>query len=197
MKFINTASLTLVLVLSGCATTDHMYNADGQCMTCFNNPFTGEALNHDGNNNKHMEVAKQPLPKNTQPEIKEPTSTSLSYDMKQVTFNSGVNVDVAFIALKEEFQFRSAEEVKKEMGSFAEYKLRSSDYEWKVMPSVSYTMASEREILGSHMNLLVTVNKRTDTSSIVIAKYWPRNKSVDEKAVGNHILSRIQKALSN
>jgi hypothetical protein len=196
MKLINTASLALILALSGCATTDHIYNAEGQCLTCFNNPFTGEAMNHDGSNNKHMEVAK-PLSEDIPPRTEEPTSTSHPYDMKQVTFNSGVNVDVAFIALKEEFQFRSAEEVKKEMGSFADYKLRSSDYEWKVLPSVSYTMGSERKILGSHMNVLVTVNKRTDTSSIVIAKYWPRNKSDDEKAVGNHILSRIQKALSN
>jgi hypothetical protein len=196
MKLKNAASLALVVALSGCATTDHIYNAEGQCLTCFNNPLTGEPMNHDGSNNKHMEVAKE-QPAAQRVESEAPAQASQSYNMHEVRFNSGINVDVAFIALKEEFQFRSAEEVKKEMGTFADFKLRSSDYEWKIIPQVSYVMGSEREILGSNMNLLVTVNKRTDSSSVVIAQYWPRDKSINTETVGGHLLARIQKALAN
>ena len=196
MTILRAITIAFIAALTGCAATDHIYNAQGQCLTCFNNPFTGEAINHDGNNNKHLEIANDSSVEK-QPGVETQTQNTQSFDMHQVTFNSGVNVDVAFIALKEEFQFRSAEEVKKEMGTFAEYKLRSSDYEWKVLPQVSYTMGSEREIMGSTMNIVVTVNKRTDSSSVVIAKYWPRDKSINAQKIGNHLLSRIQKTLSN
>lgn len=51
--------------------------------------------------------------------------------------------------------------------------------------------------MGSHMNLLVKVNKRTDSSSAVIAQYWPRDKSINADDIGKHLLGRIQRTLSN
>ena len=189
-------SLTLLIALSGCAATDHIYNSEGQCLTCFNNPLTGEALNHDGTNNTHMNVDREQSDSDSQ-EPQTSTQPVQSYTMHEVKYNAGINVDVAFIALKDEFEFRSAEEVKKEMGSFAEFKLRAADYEWKVIPQVSYVMGSAKKVMGSFMNLLVTVNKRTDTSSTIIVQYWPRDKSLNSEAVGKHLLERVEHALAN
>lgn len=178
---------------------DHVYNADGGCLTCFNNPLTGEPLNHDGQSNEisGKSEAVAPTQETQQTSTTSKTQKAESYVMHEVKYNTDTNVDVAFIILKDEFQFRSAEEVKKEMGSYADFKLRSSDYEWKVMPGVSYTMGSAREIKGSRMNLIVTINKRTDSTSLVIAKFWPRDKNLDANIIGEHLVARIEKALGN
>lgn len=44
-----------ILALSGCAVNgEHLYADDGTCLSCWNNPITGEAINHDINNEQDI-----------------------------------------------------------------------------------------------------------------------------------------------
>jgi hypothetical protein len=188
-------ALVVALAASGCATNDHIYNADGACLTCFNNPFTGEAINHDGTNNKHMEVAKSP---STQKETQTQTNASnpQSFERHIVKLHPDTNVDVVFIALKEEFKFASPEEVRREMGSYADFKLKSVDYQWEMVPHVTYTMGSAREVMGESAAIKLKMDKRTDTSSTVTISYSLPSSSNKVDAIGAHLLKRVKSALA-
>lgn len=193
MNILKTSLLALTILLNGCATTDHIYDSKGGCLTCFNNPFTGEAVNHD-NSTKNAEIADVVDVKETE---NKQTNESVSYSMHQVKVISSKNVDVAFIKIKNDFQFQSEAEVRKEMGSYAEFKLRSLDYKWSALPSVFYKMGSARDVIGSRMNIEVVINKVTDSSSEIIAKFWPRDDSVNTNEVGKYLSARINNALNN
>ena len=53
-------------ILAGCANTEHLYSNDGQCITCFNNPFTNEPINHDNRNVGEVSKTDTTVSKQTQ-----------------------------------------------------------------------------------------------------------------------------------
>src|SRR5690554_3151758 len=53
-KFLALVGACLVVTLAGCTTTDHVYS-QGRCLTCINNPITGEPVNYDPDENPVIE----------------------------------------------------------------------------------------------------------------------------------------------
>ena len=182
--------ISFTLLASGCtSSTGHMYSADGTCLTCWNNPLTGEAVNHDGggksansgSTNKQKNEKKYRMPGKYQPYT--------------LNLTSPVSVDIAFLKIKREFEFQTAEEIHHEWGDMAEVKLGSSGFAFDSMPSIYYHMSAPRSVGGQRMNIEFLIEKRTETSSAMKVTYWPRSKSLSPEKIEQAIRNRISKAL--
>lgn len=195
MKRISLLSIILFATLaSGCA-GKHVYNSEGGCITCFNNPISGEPINHDGAANVHRaEKAAQ---------AEQSTSTKNSKNKPQfhkefkVSFSVPVNVDVAFIKIKRDFNFYSDQEIKQEWGNLAETKFKSKDYKWEAIPGVYYRARSLREHESDQMVIDITVEKNAADKSVVSITYWPRDPNlVNQKDLNKSLERRIKKTMS-
>jgi len=167
----------LALVVTGCTTPSQMYSADGKCITCFYNPITKKPIN---NNVPHPEKQK---PSFTDAQ-EEGEARAPAHKKRQLKFNVPVNVDVAFLNIKREFEFLSESEVRKEWGSHAELKISADEYQWYAVPSVTYKMGSARKIHGKTMNLVTIVDKISDQESRVTVNYWPQQSYADSLLSG-------------
>jgi len=181
--------MTSAAIITGCSSTNHMYNADEKCITCWNNPLTGNPINHDGSSNQDAGNGHS-ASDNSQ------TVKSVSFDKHETMFSVSKNVDVAFLKIKKEFGFMSEEEVKQEMGSMAGMKLQAEDYRWYAVPHVTYSMGSARTIDGHRMNIVIDVEKETDSKSKITVSYWPRDKKLNSETLGNTLVARINSALN-
>lgn len=88
----------MTLAMAGCSTSEHIY-VEGRCITCVNNPVTGEPINHD--------PAEQ--------EIRQGVSQGGSTETVAVNDGAGdfiieskVDVDTAYARIRSAFSFRSS-----------------------------------------------------------------------------------------
>lgn len=187
-KYFLIVAITSAAMITGCSSTNHMYNADGKCLTCWNNPLTGKPINHDGSSNQQANSD----PATATAEARQP----ITFEKHSTQFSVSKDVDVAFLKIKKEFGFRSEEEVRQEMGSMAGMKLQAEDYRWYAVPHVTYSMGSARTVDGHRMNVVIDVEKQTDNQSMITVSYWPRDQKLSPKKLGNTLVARINKALN-
>jgi hypothetical protein len=186
-KYSLTLIIAIIFTITGCATQDHKYSADGGCLTCFNNPFTGEPINHDGAASNGENPSTEKVAQ---------TQTNAIYKKHQMKLDVPVNVDVAFIKVKREFNFNSVEEVRKKWGRHAEYRLQSEQYKWYALPSVKYSMGSDTKIDSHDIDILIDIDKKTDQSSEITINYWLSDASSNAKKIENTLKNRVIKALN-
>ncbi|WP_417329741.1 hypothetical protein [Halomonas cupida] len=87
-----------LLALTGCAAQDHYYS-QGVCVTCINNPLTGEPVNYDPNETP------QRVATNAQGETVD--VSNLGSQRGSVDIDSPVDVDTAYARIKSSMGFRS------------------------------------------------------------------------------------------
>ncbi|MCG8611859.1 MAG: hypothetical protein MI864_15130 [Pseudomonadales bacterium] len=97
-------SLVLVTFVSGCASNQHVYSSDGKCLSCWNNPITGKPINHDGKANKEQPPQETQVTESTATQTTVVSSTNKPTEHK-IAFTVPVNVDVAFLKIKKEFNY--------------------------------------------------------------------------------------------
>lgn len=93
-SFFLLAIVVAALAIAGCTMHDHVYT-QGRCLTCINNPVTGEPVNYD--------------PEDEQPMPSEHASKAASAPVVPTTFvlNVPIDVDTAYAGLRSAFGFRS------------------------------------------------------------------------------------------
>ena len=182
MKLIALILTIMLVMLSGCATNKHLYTSDGECITCWNNPITGEPVNHDG-------------------KIKATTqSASIRVeDLKsgegRLKFNRSITMDWALVVLKKEFNFYS----KNEIDDLNKSSLNKKTYE----PSehVADELGNNR-LLGERthkdhvLKLDIVLEKTTDSNSIITVTYSPdtipgRNESMLRNSLEIRFISAL------
>ncbi|MCS2611059.1 hypothetical protein [Halomonas dongshanensis] len=109
-----------VVVLAGCAAQDHYYS-NGVCVTCFDNPVTGEPLNYD--------PSETPQQVATNAEGQTVDAKSLGNQSGSVAIDSYVDVDTAYARIKSAMGFRSANDFESPESITA--KMQMGDVAWK------------------------------------------------------------------
>lgn len=119
-------SLALVLIVSGCASNQHVYSSDGKCLTCWNNPITGKPINHDGKANQEQTAQESQVTQTTTTETTVVNTTTAKPTEHKIAFTVPVNVDVAFLKIKKEFNYYTEQEIRQEWGAWPKPKCRLS-----------------------------------------------------------------------
>lgn len=182
----------LLLTLSGCGgTLDHIKTTDGKCLTCWNNPITGEPINHDGTSNTDQK------PKGTSDDSTSSQVKRVQYTERKMEFSVPVNVDLAFVKVKKEFEYQTEQEIRQEWGSLASTKLQTNSFAYDAVPSAYYHMKARRQHDNQHLNIDSVIEKETESTSKLIVTYWLKNPvRIDAKAFERSLKKRYLKALN-
>lgn len=189
-------SLALVLIVSGCASNQHVYSSDGKCLTCWNNPITGKPINHDGNANQEQTAQESQVTQTTTTETTVVNTTTAKPTEHKIAFTVPVNVDVAFLKIKKEFNYYTEQEIRQEWGSMAEAKMQTFAYAYDATPSVYYHMRADRNHDGIQAIIDSQIEKQSDKESKITITYWLRDKSVNASQFGESLKLRTRKALN-
>ena len=107
-----------------------------------------------------------------------------------------VNVDVAFLKIKKEFNYYTEQEIRQEWGSMAEAKMQTFAYAYDATPSVYYHMRADRNHDGIQAIIDSQIEKQSDKESKITITYWLRDKSVNASQFGESLKNRTRKALN-
>ena len=187
------AAVLSILVISGCATTEHIYSANGQCLTCWNNPITGKPINHNDDLSSEQKLQATQVTSVNSTENGTTPETPVEYE---IAFTVPVNVDIAFLKIKNEFNYFSEQEIRQEWGSLAESKMQTFAYAYDATPSVYYHMRADRNHDGIQAIIDSQIEKQSDKESKITITYWLRDKSVNASQFGESLKNRTRKALN-
>ena len=183
-------SLALGITVTGCATNQHIYSGNGKCLTCWNNPITGEPINHEGqaNQQKHAKQHQASEPGNKQ--------TANKTTEHKVSFTVPVNVDIAFLKIKREFNYFTEQEIRQEWGSMANAKMQTFAYAYDATPSVYYHMRADRNHDGIQAVIDSQIEKKSEKESKITVTYWLSDKSVNVIQFSESLKKRTRSALN-
>jgi len=190
-------TLLLSVGATSCATNEHTY-ANGDCVTCWNNPFTGEPINHNGDSDlKKAEPETLGNQTSTTEEKYKKRKSDDSPKKYVVSFSAPVDVDVAYIKIKREFNYYSEQEIKQEWGSMAGAKMQTWAYSYSATPSVYYHMRADRKHRGIYVVIDSQIEKQSSNRSKITITYWIKKNSVNPTPYGESLLKRAKHALNS
>ena len=134
------AVLLMLSLLGGCETSGHLYSDKYGCLTCINDPITGEPMNHEG------EEAVTISTRSTSPTWSDTYTTVDTVDW---------DVDVLFARFNRLWDFQSTEDLRKARGeSRADLAMRDKSYAWETLPGVTYTVGQSVEETAQDVRLV-------------------------------------------
>lgn len=195
MKTMSLLIACTCLFLGACATKNHIYSADGKCISCWNNPITGKPINHDGKQDKSK-------PKEAKDDKKQQTANTSTKKKKgkkkyTQTFTVPVNVDIAFIKIKKEFDYQTEQEIRQEWGSLASMKLQTFAFAYDATPGVYYHMRAARDHKPYRVIIDSQIEKINAEKSKITQSYWIQTPNADPNVVMESIKARTLNALNN
>ncbi|QEA38622.1 hypothetical protein FGL86_05700 [Pistricoccus aurantiacus] len=180
--------LTMAL-LAGCAAQDHYYT-DGVCVTCINNPITGEPLNYD------PDETPQQVATNAQGETVD--TKSLGSQSGSIDIDSPVDVDTAYARIKPAMGFRSPDDFEKG-NTMSKWKMGDSAWKHQVTPGAYYNLGDygSQVVGGTRHSILQRVQIQKDGAGSRIHYSWaPAGPVVyDGGAMEAAIKQRLEAAL--
>ena len=200
----------LLIALTGCA-GNHLMTSDGECLTCFNNPLTGEGVNHEGSyepkekNNANTQTSTLESGKKcVRTEYDSPFHCDPRIKMKrthgQFEMEVPVDVDLAYARIKRQFKYKTKDEVKTESGMAYEYILKTKSYKYAAAPGSYYTMKRDFADYKYNGELLFTVievyiERLTDKTSVLSYQYTYADQSLPKSSYEKELKTKINKAL--
>jgi hypothetical protein len=185
----------LVLALVSLAGCGHV-EVGGECVTCINNPVTGEALNYDPakygkNKNTNQVAGSNDVTKTVKADTKMETGT--------IVLSSPVDVDTAFAAIKPEFGFQSPNELKNQYGDkSAEWLQMDAAYGYDVNPGAFYRMrrsVSHTSNGALYTDVVIECYIQKEGRGAKITMTWWRQGVLNGKAFTDSLLKRVEGVL--
>ena len=181
----------LMLALTGCGSIDHIRTTDGKCLTCWNNPVTGEPINHDGSPSPQKKAGSVATTEDSKPHK--------GYSMVEHSFvlKAPLNVDIAYLRIKNEFNYYTEQMVRQEYGSMAETKLAMSNFTYDAHPNLYYRLKSTIKHKKDSFVAETYIEKATNESATIKVTYWVRSElSIDGPNYKQSLVDRYKKTLS-
>ena len=191
----------LGLTVGGCTVgkDGHTY-VDGNCVTCLNNPLTGQAMNYEktspdyvAGKNYAAEQRRIRLAQAGQDVATVPVHESI------ITFSVKKPVDIAYLRVKKEFGFYTLEERAKITpgpgGDSKKWLAWNKGFQYDALPGVSYHL---REYInhshnGVRSKVIDAVLETNGAGTNIAFTYWvPKGQSA---AFGNSLKQRALRAL--
>lgn len=177
--------------LAGCAAQDHYYS-NGACVTCFNNPFTGEPLNYD------PKQTPQQVASNAQGEAVD--VQKLGAQTGSVDIDSRVDVDTAYARIRSAMYFRSPSDF--DSPDSLSSKMQMGDAAWKHdrTPGAYYDLGDygRQSIGNTQYSILQRVQiEKNGTGSRIHYSWAPAGSQIhyDGKAMESALTKRLKSAL--
>lgn len=167
--FSRAAALAFLCLLSACGGTHMTYQ--GTCLTCFDNPGTGKAMNYDPAHASNKPAAHY-------------GDTSLT---------SPLDVDTAAMRIKRAFGFESAAEAQARLGSrTSRWLTQGQDFAWSAAPGSLYTM--KRTVEAGALTAIVS---KQGAGALVTFRFAAdrRHFGTDAKAYMASVKARAERVL--
>ncbi|MAM55836.1 MAG: hypothetical protein CMN25_00670 [Salinicola sp.] len=157
-------AVVIGLALSGCAAKDHYYS-NGVCVTCINNPITGEPLNYDPNETP------QQVATNAQGESVD--VNALGPQRGSVDVESSLDVDTAYARIKPAFGFR-AEGDFEQGNTMSKWQMGDAAWRHTVTPGSFYDLGDygTQTLGGTQYSILQRVQIQKNGSGSRIHYSW-------------------------
>lgn len=178
----------VLMGLAGCG-TNHLEYA-GKCLTCINDPITGEPVNYDPEKIGQRQTTSNDVSKTVKSDSKLETGT--------IVLSSPVDVDSAFAAIKPEFGFQSPSEIERQYGTTAEMILRSGEYGYDANPGAFYKLrrtVSHTSNGYTFKDTVIECNIQKEGTGSKITMSWWRAGVINGKAFTDSLLQRVEKVL--
>lgn len=150
--------------LAGCAGQDHYYS-NGVCVTCFNNPVTGEPINYDPNETP------QKVAVSAQSETV--GARSLGSQSGSVDIETSVDVDTAYARIKPAMGFRSPDDFEKG-NTMSDWQMGDSAWKHQATPGAYYDLGDygRQTIGGTQYHIVQRVQIQKNGAGTRIHYSW-------------------------
>lgn len=207
MAFKTGLALLLTVLITACAADgNHRYSSNGVCLTCWNNPLTGEPINHDGTHtgyeNRPAKLEGQAMTAvdaegNTEQLTRNKASINEDVGKRQFQIIANLDVDVAYLRLKKAFNYYTDQEIRQEWGKMADAKMQTFAYAYSATPSVYYHMRAHREHASNMAIIDSEIEKLSANQCKVTVTYWPTDSRTYTTGFGESLKKRVQQVLAN
>ncbi|SEN50690.1 hypothetical protein [Halomonas caseinilytica] len=181
--------LVAMALMAGCAGQGHQY-AQGVCITCVNNPLTGEPLNYDPDETP-MQVAQNAEGETVGVQELGPQTGSIQIE-------SQVDVDTAYARIKPAFDFKSPADFNQGYKSDQSYMMDDA-WQHDATPGAYYNLSDygEQVVGGVEYDIVQKVQIQKNGSGSRIKYTWfPSDKRpYDGNAMKAAIKQRLNDAL--
>ncbi|MGJ7462163.1 hypothetical protein ACR80S_13765 [Halomonas sp. MA07-2] len=178
-----------VTLAAGCSTQDHLYS-QGRCLTCINNPVTGEPINYD--------PEQQPAIKAGAVVASQDQRASTGHRYGRFGINSPLDVDTAYARVRSEFGFRSEADFNPNSNS-DQWAMMDSAWHFDATPGAFYQMSdyARQTVNGAEHSLVLKAQIQRDGSgSHINVEYLPTTSAgYDGDAMGEALEERFRMAL--
>ena len=182
--------LFVTAMMAGCAITKgkdgHTY-VDGNCITCINNPITGEGINYSEKTPDYQQAVEVRRIRNGHLTKKELDNTP--YLEGSTSFSKSIDIDTAYTLIKREFNFITQYEWENT------YLYQDEGFVYEALPGVSYHMRSSvphrfKGVQRDHY-IEAILNKNGRNTDITF-KFWVK---VSRGSMGQYALSIKKRAI--
>ena len=178
-----------VTLVAGCATQDHLYS-QGRCLTCINNPVTGEPVNYDPEQQPAIE--KDAVAASGDQEV------SASSRHGRFSMASPLDVDTAYARVRSEFGFRSDADFNPNSNS-DQWAMMDNAWHFDATPGAFYQMSdyARQAVNGAEHSLVLKTQIQRDGRGFRIhVEYLPTTGAgYDGDAMGEALEERFRMAL--
>ncbi|WP_416139100.1 hypothetical protein ACM26W_01420 [Halomonas sp. HK25] len=176
-------------VAAGCTTQDHLYS-QGHCLTCINNPVTGQPVNYD--------PEQQPAIEEEAVQASRDQGPAAGNRQGRFGMASPLDVDTAYARVRAEFGFRSEAGFNPNSNS-DQWAMMDNAWHFDATPGAFYQMSdyARQTINGAEHSLVLKAQiQRNGSGSRINVEYLPAtNARYDGDAMGEALEQRFRTAL--
>lgn len=195
--------MMLGLTIGGCTVgkDGHTY-VDGNCVTCLNNPLTGEALNYAKTSEDYV-AAKDYAAEQRRIRMSQTGTRAANIPEEEgiITFSVGTPIDIAYLRVKKEFGFYTLEERAKITPALnAEAKkwlAWNKGFQYDALPGVRYHLREyiDHSHNGVQSKFIDAILENNGAGTDITFSYWVPLPTVELTAFGDSLKQRALKAL--
>ena len=190
MKWKVGVGVAVLVSLGGCSGQDHYYSS-GVCVTCFNNPITGEPGNYDPNETPQKVAA------NAQGEVVD--ASSLGSQSGSIDIETPVDVDTAYARIKPAMGFRSTDDFEKG-NTMSDWRMGDAAWKHQTTPGVFYDLGDygRATVGGVQYSIVQRVQiQKSGAGSRIHYSWAPANPRTvyDGDAMESALMQRLRAAL--
>lgn len=180
---------TAITVAAGCTTQNHLYS-QGRCLTCINNPVTGEPINYN--------PEQQPAIEDEAVAAERDQRAEAGTRKGRFSMTSQLDVDTAYARVRSEFGFRSDADFNPNSNS-DQWAMMDNAWHFDATPGALYQMSdyARQAVNGTEHSLVLKAKIQRDGSgSRISVEYLPTtNARYDGETMGEALEQRFRTAL--
>nr|WP_298411631.1 hypothetical protein [uncultured Halomonas sp.] len=189
LKTLGLGALTL-MTLAGCAAQDHYYS-NGVCVTCINNPVTGEPWNYD--------PAETPQKVATNAQGETVDARHLGRQSGSIDIDTLVDVDTAYARIKPAMGFRSPDDFERG-NTMSDWQMGDAAWKHQTTPGAYYDLGDygRQTLGGTQYHIVQRIQIQKDGGGSRIHYRWaPADPRVryDGPAMESALTQRLNAAL--